>query len=299
MTKRTITPLIFALSLFGCDSSGPIKEQYDKLQKELDDCKKTVADLRNTPQQRLSEAQKLVAIKDYSAATSHFQDLIDKFPWTDEAKIATKSLSETMLLQQQQKKIEEKKKTLGLKALTESKKVKVGDVQCAFSSVSTVGQWTFDSYGDEWRYRDAERGNKYLVAKVSIEADSKNPILPPIAVYKISDGQLSLLGTMGYEFSRWKDYGSYLGNNADYGNDFAHTRTIGFSCGLQISDKDIDDEAVFVVVKKASCFLRSSNGFSNPPVKYEEGTCYLKQTLTVDDFDNDYILVKVFNRTKL
>jgi hypothetical protein len=299
MTKQTITLLIFALSLFSCGSGGPTKEQYDKLQKELDDCKKTVEDLQNTPQKRLSEAQKFVAMRDYSAATSHFQELIDNFPGTDEAKTATTTLSEIKLLQQQQKEAEERKKNLGFKALTESNKVNIGDVQVVFSSVSIVDQWTFDSYGNEWRLRGAERGNKYLVAKVSIKADSKNPSLPPIAVYKVSEGHLSLSGTMGYEFSRWKDYGSYLGNYADYGNDFAHTSTISFSCGLQISDKDIDDEAVFVVVKKTNCFLRSSNRFGNPPVKYEERNCDVKQTLTVDDFDNDYILVKVFNKTEL
>jgi hypothetical protein len=299
MTKQTITLLIFALLLFGCDSGKFTKVQNDKLQKELDDCKKTVADLLNTPQQRLSEAQKLVAIKDYSAATSHFQELIDKFPATDEAKISKESLSGIKFLQLQQKEAEEKKKTLGFKTLTESNKVKVGDVQVSFSNVSTVVQWTFDSYGDEWRLRGAERGNKYLVAKVSIKAESKNPDLPPISAYKILDGKLSLLGTLRYEFSRWRDYGSYLGNYSDYGNDFAHTSTIGFSSGLQISDKDIDDEALFVVVKKTNCFLRSSNGYGTPPVRYEEGTCNMKQTLNVDDFENDYILIKIFNRTKL
>lgn len=299
MTRQRITLLIFALSLFGCNSGGPTKEQYDKLQKELDDCKKTVADLQNTPQQRLAEAQKFFAEKNYSSAATHFQELIDKFPGTDEAKTATTTLSEIKLLQQQQKEAEEKKKTLGFKVLTESSKVKVGDVQLSFASIATAGQYTFDRYGDEYRYRDAERGNKFVVARVSITADTKNPDLPPISVFKMSGGQLSLIGTLEYKFVRWEDYGSYLGNDADYGNDFAHTSTISFSCGLQVPNSDLDDEAVFVVVKNTNCFARNTNRFGNPPVSYVEGSCNVKQTLTLDDFDNGYTVVKIFNKGKL
>lgn len=299
MTKQTITLLIFGLSLFGCDSDRPTKEQYAKLTKELDDCKMKVSDLLNTPQQRLSEAQKLVAIRDYSAATSQYQELVDKYPGTAEAEVALIALNEIALLQFQQQEAEDKKKALGFKSIVENSKVIVRDVELSVSSVSTSGKWTFDSYGDEWRYRGAERGNKYVVAKVSIKAYSKTPALPPIAVYKISGGQLILLGTMGYEFSRWENYGSYLGNHADYGNDFAHSSTIPFICGLQISDNDIEDEAVFVVVKKENCFDRTSTQIGNPPVKYVEGTCNMKQTLTVNDFDDDYVLIKVFNKTNL
>jgi hypothetical protein len=115
----------------------------------------------------------------------------------------------------------------------------------------------------------------------------------------MQNGVLNLLGTLEYRFVRWEDYATYLGNNADYGNDFAHTKTIRFSAGIQVSNDDINDKAVFLVIKKVNCFTRRNDRFGNPPVSYVEQECGARQQLGIDDFEKEYEVVKVFNQNKL
>jgi hypothetical protein len=298
--RNTYLVILILAILTSCKTNdGPKVEDYTKLQKELADCKKTVEELSNTPQLRLINGQQFFAKNDFASARKELNGLIEKYPVSEEAKKATMLLSDIEKIETERKEAEERKRTLGYKALKESNTLLIGDVTIKFNSISIGGQWIFDNYGTEWRYRSAERGEIYVLSKISISAETKDPNLPPILVFKISNGALSLLGTMGYEFSRWENYGTYLGNNADFSNDFAHTKTIPFSCGLSISKNDIDNEAVFVVVKKANCFSRAENKYANPPVSYTEGECNVKSSLSIDDFDNDYVLIKIFNKAKL
>lgn len=287
-----------ALLTASCNS-GVEQSEYDKLKAELNQCKNTVEELQNTPQVRLSKGQQYLSNNDIENARKEFSALIEKFSETDEAKKANSLIADIEKQEKEKKEAEERKRTLGFKVLTENSSVNVNDVTVKFNSVTTGQQWVFDNYGREWRYRSAERGEKYILAKISISSDDKNPNLPPIGIYKMSNGILSLIGTMGYEFSRWDDYGSYLGNDHDFKNDFAHTKTIPFSLGLSVSNESLDNNAIFVVIKKENCFYRNSDRFGRPPVSYKSSGCNLKSTLSVDDFDKDYVLVKIFNKNKL
>ncbi|MDR3272529.1 MAG: hypothetical protein LBT29_03480 [Flavobacteriaceae bacterium] len=301
MNIKNFKLIIFVALLITSCNNGVKQSDYDKLQKELADCKKTIEELQNTPQIRLSKGQQYLANNDYENAKLELNALIEQFSGTDEAKKAQSLFADVEKQEKEKREAEERKKTLGFKALTENLSIKIGDITVKFNSVNTGLQWVFDNYGSEWRYRSAERGELYVLAKIAISSDIKDPKLPPISVYKIKNGSLSLIGTMGYEFSRWKDFGTYLGNNADFGNDFAHTQTISFSLGLSVSKEDFDNNAVFVVVKKNNCFYRNYDRYNNPPVSYRASSvdCDVKSTLTVDDFDNDYVVVKIFNKNKL
>lgn len=297
MNKFTFT-IAVTLLLSSCNN-GVQQSEYDKLKAELSECKKNVEELQNTPQIRLSKGQQYLSKNDITNAKKEFNALIEKFGETDEALKAKSLIADIEKQEQERKEAEEKKRTLGFKILTENSSVTAGDVTVKFNTVTTGQQWVFDNYGDEWRYRSAERGEKYVLAKVSISSDNKNPELPPIGVYSMSNGSLSLIGAMGYEFSRWDDYSSYLGNDHDFKNDFAHTRTIPFSLGLSVPNETSTNDAVFVVVKRENCYYRSTDRFGNPPVSYSSSGCNLKPNLTIDDFDKDYILVKIFNRNKM
>ncbi len=299
MIKVFITILTIAL-LMSCKENISInKQDYEKLKSELDECKRTVEKLSNTPQMRLATAIRFRENNKIKEAKSELKSIIEIFSGTEESKSATQILREIEDFEQKEKIEAEKKKLLGFKALKETSTAKVGEVSLRFSSINSVSQWNFDDYGSEYRLRKAERGNIYINAKVAISAENKDPLLPPIAVYKAENGELRLLGIMGYEFVRWKDYGSYLGNYADYGNDFSHTKTIPFSCGLEITQNDLSTNAILIVVKNENCFSRITNRLSNPPVSYKESTCNVKNKLTIGDFDKEYILLKVFNRIKL
>ncbi len=298
--NKLLLIIIFGISLISCNQQKePTQQEYNKLRDELEVCKQTVAELSNTPQMRLNRGQNFDSQNKLTDAKEEYRKLIEKYPSTEEAKKANVYITEIERRESEKLKAEEKKKLLGFKAIKENSSISVGDIKVNFNNITLGNQWVFDSYGTEWRYRSAERGEIYILSKIAISSESKNPDLPPISVYKISNGGLTLLGTMDYEFSRWKDYGTYLGNYADFKNNFAYTKTIAFSCALPVSKTDIDDEAVFIVVKKVNCFSRSEDKFKNPPVSYSEGSCEVKSTLTVDDFEEDYILVKIFNKNKL
>lgn len=267
-------------------------DAYFKLLSELEECKQTVSDLQNTPTQRLVRAQKSIEEKELVKAEVELSELIAKYPGTDEAQKAEILLDG---IKQQQKELAseiERKNKLGFKGIKEKSKIRLGELTLSFSEVSKSKNWTFDNYDGKYHYRSAERGKMYLVAKVTITAGINDPKLPPISAYKVVGGQLEFLGTLEYEFVRWKDYGSYLGNYADYGNDFAHSESIPFSCGLQVSNEDLASE-IFVVVKGGECFTRSTSRLIMPPVKYEKSRCNEATTLHIDDFDSRYALIKV------
>src|SRR5690606_7516026 len=130
-------------------------------------------------------------------------------------------------------------------------------------------------------------------------SNSKDPNLPPVFVYKISNGELIYLATLDYEFARWDDYGSYLGNESDFRNDFAHTQTIRFELGSQISENEIKESPVFIVVGNENIFYRSYDRFANPPVSYRRSTYDYKSILKVEDFNQDFHLIKIFNKNLL
>lgn len=296
--KRIYLIIVVILLTVSCNS-GVDQHEYDKLKAELAECRKIVEELQNTPQVRLSNGQQYLSKSDIENAKKELNTLIEKFGGTEEAAKAKSLIADIEKEERKAKEAEERKRTLGFKVLKESSSVDVGEVTVKFNSVSTGKSFVFDRYDDSWRYRDAERGEIYVLANVAISSNIKEPKLPPISIYKIEDGKLNLIGALEYRFYRWEDYGSYLGNDADYGNDFAHTSTIRFSCGLPIPKEYINDNVIFIVIKKENCFHRTADRFSNPPISYTASGCNSKSVLSVDDFDNDYALVKIFNRNKL
>ena len=97
-----------------------------------------------------------------------------------------------------------------------------------------------------------------------------------------------------YRFRRWEDYGSYLGNSADYGNDFSRTKTIPFSLGYEIEESDYKGYPIYVVLHNKLNIIKEYDRFANPPSSYNSKSYGYKKELNVDDFDEngEYILIK-------
>ncbi len=292
MNKISKLPfLLISFLIIGC-SNPELQKELDSVKQELVNCSKELADIKNTPEQRLIRAKKLLAENDLQGAKNEFQGIVDDFNGTGDAKNAMKEVAKIDKIIEDKKKEAERKKTLGYKILTPSSTVKYGEITLKFEKIWKGKRWTFDTYGDRYMLRDAERGKNHVLARVSISSESNDPQLPPVLVYQMDNGELNLLGTLQYEFRRWKDYGSYLGNYADYGNDFSHSKTIPFNLGLQVSNDELEGKSIYIVLKKRGCFYRQRKAIGNPEIEYRKLSCTPKQVLKIEDFDNDYVLLK-------
>lgn len=296
-TKLALLFLGF-ITLLGC-SDGETKKQLSELKIELEktklelkNCNSELTEIKNTAENRFIRAKKLLSESNLSGAKIEFQGIVDNFKGTNDAKVASKEILKINNTIKQRKLEEERKKALGYKILKPTTRVKYGDLSLRFEKIWKGKRWSFDDYGHQYFLRDAPRGSSHILARVSITSEKNNPSLPPILVYQMNNGELKLLGTLGYKFRRWKDYGSYLGNYADYGNDFAHSKTIPFNCGVALSNDNLKSGTIYVVIKKQGCFSRTKTDYGNPEISYTESLCSPKRILKVEDFDNDYQLLK-------
>ncbi|WP_272022153.1 hypothetical protein [Olleya namhaensis] len=297
--KRNLLVLTFGLfTLFSC-SDGETKKQLSALKTELEqtkaelnNCATELTQIKNTAENRFIRAKKHLSNNDLKRAKSEFQGIVESFKGTNDAKMASKEITKIDNEIKQAELEAERKKALGYKILEPTTKVNFGDLSIRFEKIWKGKRWSFDDYGSQYFLRDAERGNSHIMARVSVTSEDNNPSLPPILVYQMNNGELQYLGTQGYKFRRWKDYGSYLGNYADYGNDFSHSKTIPFNCGIELSNDDLINGTIYVVLKKQSCFNRTKVDYGNPEIAYQESSCSPKRILKVEDFDNDYVLLK-------
>jgi hypothetical protein len=188
-----------------------------------------------------------------------------------------------------------------LKKLESINSIKFNNLIIKISKIWIGKKWYFDSYGNNYFVKEAIRMGKYILLRLEVTSQGINPSLPPIYVYLLSEkGELEKLTTLEYRFRRWSDFGSYLGNYADYGNDFAHSKTIPFNLGAQVFDILIDENPVFIVMKKIECIERKRNKYARPEISYSESDkCDEKQILTPHDFEKDYVLLKIFNKSKI
>jgi len=296
--KQFIILTLFFLLFFttGCSNTDlenentKLRTEIDSLRNEIEECSNELTLIKNTPEQRKLRAQKYFSEDNFKKSIFEYEGIIENYEGTEEANQAEEAINKIKKIIEDRIKEEERKKALGYKVLKSNVKPKFGKLSLNFSSISKGQTWSFDSHSTEYSYRSAQRGYTYVLAKVTISSESNNPDLPPVLIYKMEEGELKLVGRMGYEFRRWKDYGSYLGNYADYGNDFGHSKSINFNLGCQVSNEDVS-KGVYVVLKKEECFRRKTGGF-RPSVEYVESYCEIKDKLSVNDFDKEYILLK-------
>lgn len=217
--------------------------------------------------QRLLKINSLVSSGDYSAAKNEISRLQTLFPESKEAKSSPSIIERIDKLIAQKKAEEERIKALGFKALKTATTINIDYNKVELSSINVGNTFTFDSYGDRYFYRSADRGNKYITAAMRVTSQSKDPNLPQLAVYKISGDRMMLEGTFTTEFARWDDYGSYLGNTHDFGNDFAKTSSVRFKIGKEVPE-DLVKGPYALVMKKENSLSRLYKEFDNPPVSY-------------------------------
>ncbi|WP_346998914.1 hypothetical protein [Bacteroides cellulosilyticus] len=294
-----------ALLVFGCTNNQDkteivnLTQEIEKLKSENEELRKTIDLLKYPASDRLIQIKKLITNNSFAKAQEEINQLRNLFPQSSEAQECN---VQEKIIEEKQKKIkaeEERIKALGFKALKEVSNVEVFYNKISVGVFSTAKTFTFDAYDDRYFYRTADRGNKYISARITITSTDKNPKLPVFYAYRISGDKLICEGSFKLEFARWEDYATYLGNYSDNSNDFSKTSTIPFKIGIEVSD-EIATSPLVIICRKQNCMVRNYDRFANPPVSYSIGDgCTYDTTLTLDDLKKGYAAVKILNRNKL
>lgn len=299
--------ILFASVLCAACTGGPSQKDIDNLNSKIDSITKvsesqseTIKSLRDSisilafpADQRLNEINTLVASENFSAARKKIAELKKVFPKSEEANACADIESSISAKEAAAKAEAERIKALGFKAITAKTSFKVGYNTVNISSISVGNTFVHDAYGSEYYYNTADRGNKFVTAAMSITSTNKDPKLPQCAVYSVSGDKMKLVETFRTEFARWRDYGSYLGNYHDNSNDFAKVSTVNFKIGAEVSTT-VTTKPYAIVCMNKNVLTSSYDRFANPPASYSGYASYLS-TLKVEDFEKDYILVKLFN----
>lgn len=302
---KQLTPFLFLLGLLtACNNYS---DEYNKSLQDLalarDSIRvlqKQVMELSYPANQRLDNINNLIKAGDLDAATVEIDNLVALFPKSSEAQQETSLKAKIESIRQA--KIEEEKriKALGFKVLKDNMSVSFGDIKANFSGFKTANTFTFDSYDDYYTYRQADKNHKYISASMNITSSSSNPKLPQCAIYFVDGDVLKYDYTwFTTEFARWDDYGSYLGNDADFNNDFSKVNTVKFKIGAEVKDEDLKRPFV-VVLKKEGVLERRTEKFSNPEIRYF-GLASFDSTLTLSDLGDSgqYVVIKRYNFDKL
>lgn len=305
--KTILLVTISCLIITGC---GVDQSEFDKVKKDRDEFEASLKQMEITIQQlhdtismlsypanqRITKINNLVSAGNYSEAKQEMEQLAALFPESKEAQ-SIPSISEKIdNLIAKQKAEEERIKALGFKALKTTTSVTIEENKVSFSNISTSKTFSFDAYGDRWFYRTADRGNVYFTASMQVTSSSKDPNLPTLAVYSIKGDKMEREGIMEIKFARWEDYGSYLGNYHDNGNDFAKTSTINFKLGVELSST-IKDGPYAIILKKSNELTKYYARFDNPPISYIGSVAY-PYSLYLDDFTREnskFVIIKIAN----
>lgn len=277
-----------------------LQHECDSLKTVLSDKEKAIQDLKDSlliysypAEQRYNSILTLIKSEDYEAAKKEITSLISVFP---NSKEASESKSQLALIEKkvEQKKAEEERiKALGFKAIKQYNQFSVDYNKIILSNFSIGSTFTFDSYDDRYFYREADRGNRYVTARMSVTSTNKYPDLPEFAIYSIKGDIMRYETRFEMRYARWDDYSSYLGNEADFNNDFSKKSTVTFKLGAEVETL-ITQSAFAIVAKNENVLSEQYDRFKNPP-KYWTGSANFATELTIKNFEKDYTLVKLYN----
>ena len=305
--KRIIALFFFLVVLFGCGANqselNNLRKERDELSAQVNANVALIQALRDSVRmlsfpadQRLTKINGLVSSGDYSSAKQEISRLMELFPESKEAKSAPAIVEKVDKLIAQKQAEEERIKALGFKALKASTSATIGYNKVDFSNISVGNTFTFDSYGDTYHYFTADRGNKYFSAAMKVTSEDKDPNLPQPALYSISGDTMKWEGNFFVRFTRWRDYGSYLGNYGDNNNDFSKVSSVNFKVGYE-SSEEITKKPYAIVLKKENSLQRHYERFDDPPVSYTGSVDY-PYSLSLEDFTKDgsqFVVIKIAN----
>lgn len=302
--KKFFLPIISILILNSCSDN---QKEIESLQNTVDslsiECAENIREitilrdsieiLRYPASQRLEKAKSLILKEELNKAENELHQLVKVFPNSKESTECDALFEKINSIKAAKRAEEERIKALGFKAIKQKTTFSIDYNKINLSNISIGKTFVFDAYNDEWYYREADRGNKYVTMAMSVTSTSKSPNIPQFAIYKISGDKMEYEGTFTTKYARWSDYGSYLGNYHDSRNDFSKVSTVNFKLGCEVSES-ITKAAFAIVVMNKNVLEEQYERFNNPP-QYWSGSANYPMSLSVSSFEKDYTLIKLFN----
>ena len=262
------------------------------LRAEVERLRKENADLRLSPYTLAVEVDTAMRANDEEKAVATFKQLVGTFPVSPETVEIKKRLDVFITQRRAQEEEEKRIAAQGFKGLPVTPNFGSQDLSLAVASVEIVRRWIFDYYGDGWRFMDAEKDHRMLVARVNLASKHKEPALFGLAAYVPDGDKLTQVGNMRYRFARWSSYGAFLGTTADYRNEFSHSWKIPFSVGVAVSEQNMKRRPIYLVATSETCHQRHFERFGQPPVFYTPAECKsLKPELKLEDFKGGALAV--------
>ena len=172
------------------------------LRAEVQRLRKENADLRLSPYQLALEVDAAMRAADEEKAIAAYKQLADNFPVSAETLEMKKHLDVFMAQRRAHDEEEKRIAALGFKGLPVNASFAVQDTALTLGSVAVAKRWIFDSWGDGWRWMDAEKDRRMLIARVTVASKQKEPALFGIAAYAPDGSKLTRLGQMHYRFAR-------------------------------------------------------------------------------------------------
>lgn len=284
--------LILAAAVGAPAAATDYASEREALRAEVTRLRAENEQLRLSPAALAAEVEFAVRAEDADKAKAALKRLTDRYPLSAEAASAGKRVDALLARQRASQEETRRVAALGFKALQVRPSFGHGDMTMGLTATGVVRRWTFDMHGDGWRFLDAEKGRKYLTATVQVSSKNKDPQLFGIAAYVADGAKLTHVGAARYRFIRWRDYGAFLGNHADFRNDFSHNSRIPFSIGVSVSDEELKRRPVYLVATREGCHRRLYERFGQPPIQYVPVNCEsLKPTLSAADFKNGSLAI--------
>lgn len=255
------------------------------LRAEVERLRRENADLRLSPYALAVEVDGAIKAGNEEKAAAAYKQLADTFPISAETAEMKKRLEAFLAQRRAQDEEDKRVAALGFRALPVAGTFATPELSMTVGAVEVVRRWIFDYWGEGWRFVDAEKDRRMLVARVNLASRSKEPALFGLAAYVPDGDTLRQVGGFRYRFARWSSYGAFLGTSADYRNEFSHSFKIPFSAGVSVSEEDAKRRPIYLVATKEACHQRHFERFGQPPVFYLPGECKtLKPTLKLEDF---------------
>ncbi len=283
--------LLTLITLSGCGISqsdyDELKSKNEYLSERISELNSTIQSLRDSvsifsypAEQRLNHIIELIKEEKYEKAKRNITELKKIFPHSIESNKCDEQLNIIDKKIAEQKAKEERIKALGFKVFNDNTIVNINNTSCRYSGFNYGRTYTFDYCDDvgEYSYRTADKDNTYILVSLNMSTKEKYASTPSMKVYKIENGKLKEIGYFSEEYATWTSYGAKIGNYSDDSHDFSKVNSINYKMAAEISVEDSKKPLIILISKSQDS---------------------LGDNLTVEDVNNNYVVIKILNRNKL